>query len=57
MKYNDFLDLMEEIAPTDNFKEIDNSGPQIYSGAEELPRYPGNRRLCPQPRFAGFAVP
>ena len=27
---------MEEIAPTENFKEIDNSGPQIYSGADEV---------------------
>ena len=36
MRYKDFIELMEEIAPTESFKEIDNSGPQIYSGAEDV---------------------
>ncbi len=36
MKYVEFIKLMEEIAPTEAYREIDNSGPQIYSGAEEV---------------------
>ncbi|MGX8774127.1 MAG: Nif3-like dinuclear metal center hexameric protein [Bacillota bacterium] len=36
MKYRDFIELMEEIAPTEAFKEIDNSGPQIVCGSEDV---------------------
>ena len=36
MKYRDFIELMEEIAPTEDYREIDNSGPQIVSGAEDV---------------------
>ena len=36
MKYKDFIKVMEEIAPTGAYKDIDNSGPQIYSGAEDV---------------------
>ena len=36
MKYEEFIEIMEEIAPTKAYKEIDNSGPQIYSGADEV---------------------
>jgi len=36
MKYRDFISLMEEIAPTEAYHDIDNSGPQIYCGAEEI---------------------
>ena len=36
MKYKEFIELMEEIAPTEDYKEIDNSGPQIVSGAEDV---------------------
>ena len=38
MKYRDFVTLMEEIAPTQLYREIDNSGPQICSGADEVSR-------------------
>ncbi len=38
MKYEDFIALMEEIAPTEAYKDIDNSGPQIISGAENVDR-------------------
>ena len=38
MKYQEFIALMEEIAPTEAYQEMDNSGPQIYSGAEEVNR-------------------
>ena len=36
MKYRDFIELMEEIAPTEDYREIDNSGPQIVSGAGDV---------------------
>lgn len=36
MKYNDFINLVEEIAPIDAYKDIDNSGVQIYTGREEI---------------------
>ena len=38
MKYKDFIKVMEEIAPTGAYKDIDNSGPQIYSGADDVNR-------------------
>ena len=38
MKYKEFLDLMEEIAPTEAYRDIDNSGPQIYSGSQDIDR-------------------
>lgn len=38
MKYRNFIDLMEEIAPTEKYKDIDNSGVQIYTGKEEINR-------------------
>ncbi len=38
MKYRGFIEIMEEIAPTGAYKDIDNSGPQIYSGAEDVKR-------------------
>ena len=38
MKYTEFIDLMEEIAPTGPYQDIDNSGPQIYSGAQDIDR-------------------
>ena len=38
MKYREFIEIMEEIAPTGAYKDIDNSGPQIYSGAEDVNR-------------------
>jgi len=38
MKYIEFIEIMEEIAPTGAYKDIDNSGPQIYSGIEEVNR-------------------
>lgn len=36
MKHREFIDLMEEIAPTDAYKEIDNSGPQICCGKPDV---------------------
>ena len=36
MKYADFIELMEEIAPTEPYRDIDNSGPQVYCGKEEI---------------------
>ena len=36
MKYKEFIDIMEEIAPTEHYQDIDNSGPQIYSGAQDI---------------------
>ncbi len=36
MKYREFIELMEEIAPTENYRENDNSGPQIVSGADDV---------------------
>ena len=36
MKYRDFISLMEEIAPTEAYKDIDNSGPQIFCGNEDI---------------------
>ena len=38
MKYRDFISLMEEIAPTEAYRDVDNSGPQIFSGAEDIHR-------------------
>lgn len=38
MKYREFIEVMEEIAPTGAYKDIDNSGPQIYSGADDVNR-------------------
>ena len=38
MKYREFIEIMEEIAPTGAYKDIDNSGPQIYCGIEEVNR-------------------
>lgn len=36
MKYKDLISLIEEIAPTEEYKDIDNSGVQIYTGKEEI---------------------
>ena len=38
MKYKNLIDLIEEIAPTDEFRDIDNSGEQINVGKEEIDR-------------------
>ena len=38
MKYREFIEIMEEIAPTAAYREIDNPGPQIYSGAADISR-------------------
>ena len=38
MKYQEFIEMMEEIAPTEAYREIDNSGTQVYSGAEDVQR-------------------
>ena len=38
MKYREFIEVMEEIAPTGAYKDIDNSGPQIYCGIEDVKR-------------------
>ena len=38
MKYNEFIEIMEEIAPTGAYREIDNSGPQVYIGEEDVNR-------------------
>lgn len=36
MKYRDFISIMEEIAPTEAYQDIDNSGPQVFCGAEDI---------------------
>lgn len=36
MKYRDLIDLIEEIAPPEKYRDFDNSGEQIYSGSEEV---------------------
>lgn len=36
MKYREFIEIMEEIAPTEAYREIDNSGPQIFSGGQDI---------------------
>ncbi|MDD4200135.1 MAG: Nif3-like dinuclear metal center hexameric protein [Eubacteriales bacterium] len=36
MRYKDFIQLIEEIAPTREYEDIDNSGIQIYTGREEI---------------------
>ncbi|MBR0457507.1 MAG: Nif3-like dinuclear metal center hexameric protein [Firmicutes bacterium] len=36
MKYRDFISLMEEIAPTEAYRDIDNSGPQIFCGNKDI---------------------
>ena len=38
MKYREFIDIMEEIAPTADYREIDNSGPQICCESEDISR-------------------
>lgn len=38
MKYTEFINLMEEIAPTAAYRDMDNSGPQICCGSEEVNR-------------------
>lgn len=38
MRYTDFITIMEEIAPSSAYREIDNSGPQICSGSEDVCR-------------------
>ncbi|MDO4834129.1 MAG: Nif3-like dinuclear metal center hexameric protein [Bacillota bacterium] len=38
MKYRDFIDLIEEIAPKEAYKDTDNSGVQIYTGREQINR-------------------
>jgi len=38
MKYQEFIQIMEEIAPTEAYREIDPSGPQICCGTEEVSR-------------------
>ena len=36
MKYKEFIGLMEEIAPTEAYKDVDNSGPQVFSGGQDI---------------------
>lgn len=36
MKYRDLINLIEEIAPTEPYRDIDNSGEQIYVGNDEI---------------------
>ncbi|MGN0702262.1 MAG: Nif3-like dinuclear metal center hexameric protein [Lentihominibacter sp.] len=38
MKYRDMINLLEEIAPVEPYRDIDNSGEQIYTGREEINR-------------------
>ncbi|MBQ9016504.1 MAG: Nif3-like dinuclear metal center hexameric protein [Firmicutes bacterium] len=38
MNYQDLIDIIEEIAPTEWFEEEDNSGIQIHTGKEEIDR-------------------
>lgn len=38
MRYREFIEILEEIAPTGAYREIDNSGPQISCGAEDVNR-------------------
>ena len=38
MRYDEFIDVMEAIAPTEWFEDEDNSGIQIHDGKEEIGR-------------------
>ena len=38
MKYRELIDLIEEIAPNEAFKDMDNSGVQVYTGKEDINR-------------------
>lgn len=38
MKYMELIEILEEIAPTEAFRDTDNSGEQIYTGNENVER-------------------
>ena len=38
MKYRELINLLEVIAPVEPYRDIDNSGEQIYTGKEDINR-------------------
>ena len=38
MKYRELINLLEIIAPVEPYRDIDNSGEQIYTGKEDINR-------------------